>query len=243
MNRFRVGILTTLWQRHDLERVVLNYYADLDTPGIELVPLAVGSEGAASKRVADEAGWSYLEAPNTPLGAKHQAGLTEFKKSDVWGVIVIGSDDLLTRDYFRWLRGHIETGAEVFSLRGCFFYDGDTGEVVRSPRFLPGAGRYFSRSLLDRVGWRVWPDDRERYLDGAADEVARQGRPWRFMHCGDDGVAILDIKAGTNMWDFPTMRQRAGRHAVREHDPADWLDSNFPGIRGQIETITAQTHG
>ena len=57
--------------------------------------LAGGSEGELSRAVAEDNGWNYIEFPNSPLGAKHNAAMEWFRDKDIDFLIHTGSDDLM----------------------------------------------------------------------------------------------------------------------------------------------------
>ena len=80
-----IGVLTCLWKREALARLMLAHTAslrdELHVEGIDLELLAVGSEGADVASYVHHAGWYYHYAPNDPRGAKWNAGAEWFVKS------------------------------------------------------------------------------------------------------------------------------------------------------------------
>lgn len=240
----RIGLLTAIWKRPELTRIVLDYYDNLVVEGVEFVKLAVGSEGADSLILANGNGWGYVEETNDPLGAKWNRGLQAFEDTDVDGVMVIGSDDLISPAYFEQVR---DANAEVFSFRGCTMYVQEPRvRLAHSKKFHTGAGRYLSAKLLKRIKYKGWPGGRAYKLDGALDNLVESNtrlgaRKW--AHNGEGGAWMVDVKTAENMWSFAAMESRLGDFKD-DPSPADWWDSNFPGIREQLEqtALTAQNN-
>jgi hypothetical protein len=235
----RIGILTTLWKRPEIESLVLAHYSRLRfrLASAELVLIAVGSEGAVSRDRAHLAGWEYLEAPNKPLGAKHNAGMEAFADRNVAGVMTIGSDDLINDAYFELLAAHAQMATDSYRMRGIHFYDIETGRLVYAPTFISGAGRYLSADLLASRGWRPWPDTRSRKLDGCLDKMERQGVA-HWVH-GNGQAAMVDLKSDTNMWDFDESIELALHGVQPVPSPLAWWNRNFPEAH---TALTAQQH-
>lgn len=202
---------------------------------VRFVLIAVGSEGDASRARATEAGWDYVEAPNEPLGAKHNAGMELFKRRDVAGVITIGSDDLFNDAYMRILATHAQMGVDAFRMRGIHFYDTTTGRLIYAPTFISGAGRYFSAKTLATRSWRPWPDNRKTKLDGTLDKLERLGRT-RWVH-GDRDFAMIDIKTSTNMWSFEKSIDLALHGVLDVDDQLSWWNLNFPQTHAELTRI------
>ena len=71
-------MLTCVWKRPKLTKIILSYYSKLkkeikNTVNLELV--AVGSEGNKSRKICEGAGFHYFEHENQPMSNKWQYGL------------------------------------------------------------------------------------------------------------------------------------------------------------------------
>lgn len=229
----RIGLLTTLWKRPAIEQVVLPYYSALELEGVELVRVAAGSEGRRSKKLATDAGWNYVEAPNSPLTGKHQAGLEALRSAGVDAVIVIGSDDLLGGRYWSAVVGHVRGGAEAYTVRGLYLYDVPSASLAYAPKARPGAGRMYSRRLLQRTNWTLWPGAQDRGLDRLAHQAAivRAAPYERTWDAEAEGIVVLDIKSGRNLTSYEKTMQAT--HGTRPVDPS-FLDLHFPGLRARL---------
>lgn len=242
----KIGILTTLWKRHDLETAVLSYWKDRilgDDPsyldGFEFDLLAVGSEGEESASVAARAGWEYLEAPNEPLSDKWNAGARHLRGRGLDGIVVMGSDDIMTAAYFFALRDMVSQGAECVQIEDLYFYDVDSGSCVYSPRCHPGAGFYIGSSVLDRLDWQPWPSGVDRRLDGQMmGRIHGPGSPCSLRFIRDtarQGIILVDIKTNVNMWAYNEMSVNNGREESVDADAL--FDLFFPGFTERLQTV------
>jgi len=234
----KIGLLIPVWQRHDLARIVLAHYAALSVPGVEIVPVVVGSEGEASAALADAAGVLYVEAPNEPLSDKHNAGVRAMRGLGVDCFVNCGSDDLLNAEYFAEVAALVADGCDFFALRGIWYYDVATKRLVYQHRSFPGAGVMLSRHVLEAVGWQPWETGQDRLLDASLINRCRR-HAVKQAWVGDlreTTVRAVDIKTGVNMWDFDTITARQGVPAP-EARPAAWLKQHFPKASTSITKL------
>ena len=193
----RLAIVTCLWQRAVLERFTLEYWSRLTVPGIELEIVAVGSEGDASRsRCPQEA--IYTETDNLPLGRKHNVGLATACLVDPDAVMTLNSDNLINADAISHICRSLKD-ADWVQPHGVYMWDVLTDRLMYA-YFDTGAGRVYSRRLLDRLEWELWPDEANVKLDGQAQDRIIQARGRRYE--AEPGGAILDIKTATNMWTW-----------------------------------------
>jgi len=182
---------------------------------LDLRLLAVGSEGEASRRICAEAGFDYLEHPNVPLNRKWNAGVRWARGFDPDGLVIVGSDDLVSAETFLVYAAKLREGHEFFGLSDLYFFDAPSrmlghwsgyGDVYAHRVGEPiGCGRCFSRSLLEKTGWTLWPDNSEH--DRGLDNVTRDFLAARGVHPDSWpmealGVRAVDIKGGTNITPF-----------------------------------------
>lgn len=235
----RVGILTAIWGRHDLTRVVLEWYAGMYVPGYEFTLLAVGSEWAKSEELALSSGWEYIQYDNLPLSDKWNAGMEALKGRGLDGVVIVGSDDLISAAYFDAVAEHIRNGSTVVGLEDLYWYDVSTGDCMYDRRVHPGAGMYVSSKILDRVGWEPWPRGYDTMLDGAMmHNLYRHATPVATKYIDDTaerGVICIDLKTDCNMWAYKESVNFTGR--CEPVDGAYVLDTTFPGVREKLTAI------
>ena len=111
--------------------------------------------------------WFYTYAPNDPLSEKWQKGLVTIKQVNPDAVMIVGSDDLVTPKYIEACKYLISKGADLVYLPGCYFYCTKTKRMFWGWAERLGLGRCVSRSLLNRLDWKLWPDGLNSGLDGA----------------------------------------------------------------------------
>ena len=231
----RIAILTTLWKRPELSRIVLEYYRDLEIKGVEFVLLAVGSD-KESKDLANDCGWSYVKAKNAPLSNKWNAGC-ETLKGHVDAVLIVGSDDLLNKDYFTEAVKMLQTGQTAVGLDSLHYYSVEDGRCVYMERAYPGAGIMIAAVSLDKVDWRPWQDGVNRRIDGhLMNKMHQEAYPFAYRGIKHGTKAILiDIKTEENIWTFNEMIEMIGR--ATNVDGAAILDKHFPSIREKLNHL------
>ncbi len=246
--RVRFGVLTAVWQRHALTDQVLRRYSVIKEQVrdvVELVPLAVGSEGALSREIVEGAGWLYVEHPNKPLGAKWNAGLAALQKVGVDAVLIVGSDDIVNKEIFTLYADQHAAGKKFQALRDMYFLDlrtmrmcfwgGYSGIRAGDPI---GMGRLIHSDYLDAVGWHLWDDALNAGLDKSMNDhldplVERRGAPQELAIYGsrDIGVAAVDVKTGENIWSYDSVAEALTVEPVeaepflREHFPDDEVEA------------------
>jgi hypothetical protein len=104
MSMPRITVTTAVWQRHDLTNYVLSKYHALQKnsklTGVELSLVAVGSEGAVSKKICESNGFTYVEAPNMPLNEKWMVAVNKTKETNPDALLFVNSDDVVSQNYF-----------------------------------------------------------------------------------------------------------------------------------------------
>lgn len=184
----RLVLLTCVWQRPALTEIVLAYYQKIakELRGqIDLVLLAVGSEGKNSRQLCERYGCHYLEHKNLPLSDKWEFGLKNARQLGADGVIIAGSDDLLSLSLFQRYAELLDEGYLFCGLSDGYFLDlADPEKMLywkgygglNRERGMPwrlnetlGMGRMYSRSLLEWIDYSLWQDKHiNKGLDGAA---------------------------------------------------------------------------
>ncbi|KMW70860.1 tetratricopeptide repeat protein, partial [Limnoraphis robusta] len=177
-----IVILTCVWKRPELVKIVLSYYSHLkrELAGkIKLELLAVGSEGKTSRHLCKQCGFDYVEYANSPLSAKWEYGLNQCASYDPDAVIVVGSDDLISQSLIEFYNIKLQENLVFCGLKDGYFFDLAneslilwTGYNVRADPTRVGEtigmGRCLSRTLLDKLEFSIWRGlDIDRGLDGA----------------------------------------------------------------------------
>jgi hypothetical protein len=228
-----IAIMTTVWRRPTTTRIVLRHNGNLR----HTVPVAVVSpedpDYAENRRTCELNGWIIVESENLPLGRKANVGLAACEELRVSGVLLVGSDDLITQDVVDYAIGQMVEGvSSVTSAQVCVL-DWDSWQCIRLRNVSTGVGRFLSRTLLEELGWRSWPDEIHRSLDVHQSEFLR-GRGVPISEYPDAvSSTILDIKSGkSNIWSFGHLLSWDG---TREYiDPEELLQSSYPSVASEL---------
>lgn len=129
-------------------------------------------------------------------------------------VMVLGSDDLVTRDYVRRVS---EMGRDYIVPVDLHYYDTATGRLAWCRHDRVGAGRVIGRGHLDATDFKPW----KPHMD----------QPDKALHFHDAvyvrDTDILDIKDGENIFSFDAAVGNA-----RESKDVDvsWLAETYPSF-------------
>ena len=198
-------LVTALWRRPELTKIILDYYTHLLQDNVNL--LCVGSEGEQSKRLAESAGWNYIEAPNIPLSQKCNALFMEAQKYNPDAVIHIGSDDLVSFELINYYRDNYNSKAAFYmGLSDVYFYCIETHEEIYFGGFgtphvkTLGAGRIYSRYILNEIGWQPWADEKlPRGLDCAfSNRLYRRSIKEKAVSMQETKAVLIDFKLSRN---------------------------------------------
>jgi hypothetical protein len=130
----------------------------------------------------------FLRFPNNPLGAKWQFAAKAASLLDPQSLIILGSDDLLGPEFYHNAKKLIESNnnkAKLFGLDSWMLYDasGDP-QISGFPwrlryrrdvyQITLGAGRLYTRALLNLTGWDLFQITWEKDLDGFGESQAHE---------------------------------------------------------------------
>ena len=189
-------VITALWKRLPLARVMVQR---LHAQGVLVV--AAGSEGNASREVAEAAGAAYVEVPNTPYGTKWNRVLQASRAFNPSAVMVLGSDDFVSDGLIARWRDRI-ADHPYLGLHDIYFYQpvpthqllhwrGYTnerrGEAI-------GSARCIRADVLKKVDWKIWPDDLAYGLDGAMTARLQPLKVPAHVSTMEPGIEHVDVK-------------------------------------------------
>jgi len=212
----RAALLTTMWRRPKVTDYVLRHYHKMQAElaaDMELILLAVGSEGGVSRELAEKNNFKYLEFSNSPLNRKYNAGFLWAKAYHPQMVFFVDSDAVITKEYFKAMKVKSKSKA-VVGLLDYYFLNLRTEQLgywsgyPKGFRYgdVIGPGRCFSKRVLDKISWQIQPDVqrtksgndwncRKRLLS-----FGIKIKGYRMAHIGCFG---MDIKTDDNIykWD------------------------------------------
>lgn len=216
-----------MWGRLELTDIVFANIAGIRqnmASFMDIVPVVAGSEGEASRSVAEKNGFSYVEVENHPLGSKWNAALSLLRDRNVDGVVILGSDDLVNERYFHVLKELLDQGCLLAGLDTFFVLESQNGRLMEWMGYLPprqgesiGAGRFLHRKLLELMKWHLWEDGLHEGLDksmwgllrGAA---ARNGLNFSpiTINSRAEGIVLTDVKGSTQITGLETLALSSG---------------------------------
>jgi len=134
---------------------------------------------------------------NNPLGAKWQHGVDEARKLNADPMIIVGSDDYLSSDYIDRCLNHILKGWELIGTTHWHTYNPNYDLLYKmrytnqNISFPIGSGKCFSKSLLDRMRWKVFNGMLSRKLD---DQGYNNALRVNARICLDNDLTVLAVK-------------------------------------------------
>lgn len=196
-------IATTIWGREDVFRKFVSNnqkYGDI---------LVIGSEGAKSRKLAEELGCFYVEKPNSPLGAKFNERIKWFNSHKIYSnIILLGSDNLISDEIYHKLSEHASE-ADLVSWKDIYFYDiiedrfaYSSGYGARRKGEPYAPGRCLSRGLVKTLGHTLWSNGITSSPDRNLWEKLSKVKNQMVISCKDIGGVIIDIKSGENINSF-----------------------------------------
>lgn len=131
-----------------------------------------------------------VEAPNTPLGAKWQAGVEFTRQLLPSHLVITGSDDILCT---RFIERFCTPGIAFTGLQQWYVYSPATTTLYffnYMSRQCLGGGRVYSKQLLDAYNWQLFNTDAVKHLDDQGWDITN---PMNRRVIADEGC-ILAVK-------------------------------------------------
>lgn len=208
-----VSLVTAVWKRPAIERLVLEHYRDLAADSSEQVRLYAACSTDDDEALVAAAGWEPCRIPNRPLGRKWNKAADAARGSDA--VVVVGSDDLILPRPGLDLFAHFRVLAEKHSLAGptdLYVVDTASGEGLlwRNPPHIIGPGRVLCGDVMEALRWAPWPPQLNKRLDGGMNRrIARtRARRWAPFSAEEIGFDVVDLKSERNIWGFDMFARR-----------------------------------
>jgi len=108
---------------------------------------------------------------NKPLGKKWHTGVNLANKLGANPLIILGSDDLLAKDYIHNALLKLKEGYEFIGSTAWYSYDVKRKRLYhskyinRNQEYPIGSGKVYSKSILDKIRWKVFDQAADRKLD------------------------------------------------------------------------------
>ena len=192
----KLALVVCIYNRHDLESIVLENFKR-QSKKYDFDVIVVGSEGDVSRKLAK--GCIYVEHPNNPVSDKHNAGIAKAKEIGCNGVILMGSDDIVSDNYFDFVKSKVESNS-VIGLKDLYFYSTRDKHLTYFKGYANnsqtvGAGRFFPLSVLEKMNWTLWSSGLNRGLDtDCSNRLASKGITEEMHSMNDIDVFLVDVK-------------------------------------------------
>lgn len=191
-------IIIAIYKRPELTEIVLNYYKRLQKKYLFKIVVA-GSEGKPVKGV------DYIEVPNFPLSNKNNLMMQRAKVHNPDAVVLLGSDDFICENvikYYYELIKRKETA--VVGFYDLYFYstEHDILSYYECGERSFGAGRYFPKTVLNKINWTGWYGEYDKGLDGNNMKVLEAKHiEHNVIKLSEIGGFLLDVKHDLNITD------------------------------------------
>jgi len=210
-NKLRLVIGTMMHRRYWVFQLWCNHIKRLQVsfPNIEIIPIAVGSEGKITKNLAESNGVYYHEYPNGDLKKKANARLRFAKRFDFDFIMFLGSDDVISNSLLKRYIELINQGFEIIEIMDLYYFDLQTKAFAYCDGYSSGertgepmaVARCISYKVADDNDWDLYGS---RFSpDGAIREALnkRNYKRKQFYIKGDH--LVLDIKgSGINSFNI-----------------------------------------
>jgi len=211
-SKLKICLFTVSYKRLELTDYVLNFYNNIkkdisDICDLELV--CIGSDGKKGKEIAEKNGFDYYEYTNEPVSQKHNYGAKICKRYNPDAVIYVGSDDIMTIDFFYYYIDLIKNGIDFCGIKDVYFLTKDllgywNGYKPNNIRYNEpiGPGKVYSKSLMEKLNWKPWGDKKiNRGLDNLVTEKLNTIKDYKkkIISCNNVGGFFIDIKTKVNI--------------------------------------------
>lgn len=192
----KLALVVCIYNRHDLEVISLdNFKRQSKKYGFDVI--VVGSEGDVSRSLAE--GCIYVEHLNNPVSDKHNAGFAKAREIGCDGVVLMGSDDFVSDNYFDFVKSNFDS-ENVLGLKDLYFYSTKTKGLSYFKGYANnsqtvGAGRFFPASVLNKMDWKLWSSGLNKGLDtNCSQRLAKKGIAEHSFSMEETGIFLVDVK-------------------------------------------------
>ena len=210
-----IAICIPFYKRHEITDFVFNYYHRLQEElkyFIDIIVITAGSEFEISRKLAEKYNFVYIEVSNNPLSQKHNALYLKAKEYNVDACLKIDSDNIISKEFFYFYNNLIKEGYDYAGILDCYFvvkdnviyFKGYDSKRLNEPM---GTGRFLSKNLLEKLGWKPWRDlNINNGLDGYLTKILKSyNLKTKVIKCEDINGYNIDIKSNTqitNLYNF-----------------------------------------
>lgn len=255
----RFVIVSCIWKRPQLTEIFLKYYkklADDIKDRHQLILLAVGSEGEFSKNLCLQNDFHYIEHPNRPLSQKWNVAVKASKEFNPDAIIILGSDDFVSKNLFDVYAIKILNNNSVIGLKDMYILDSNLNKLFYwsgySKEIEPerhketiGMARCINRVVLDKLEFDIWGGVyanrsmdsymSKKFLSIGIDFEDKMniinGKKYSWNHKGylmeDLNITCIDVKTTMNMNSVNKFMELNKLSIFEVKNKIEFLQSNF----------------
>lgn len=208
----KIVVLTCVWKRPNITKIFLEQFKALQAYNpseFELELVVVGSE-AKSKEIVTPYTTHYIHYKNLPLGKKWNAGLAYCESLDFDVLLALGSDDIISTSCLSVYKRYIDEGFDYLGWQDFYLLDTSrkkmkywSGYQGKRNGESVGAGRMFSRSLLEKLDFKLWDSHKNKGLDGSCTKKIQSIKhSKRVIRAKNNIVFMVDLKSKTNIGGY-----------------------------------------
>ena len=220
MDRLKVQILTTVWQRPEITLRHINWMRRFKEECAELgvdveILYVVDLEDphcAVFCNTINVQGHTYLAQHRVILSEKLRSGLSLLSGAEFDYLMHLDSDEFISIQLMeRWIE-EMRHGNVWFGSRSCYFYDIQKNEAYEFKGYVnhpcKNGGMCIHRSLLEACGWDLWPGQAAIGLNGMEhDTLGRTGAQVTVFDVQEImGVVEVKHEMGLHTLDWFTKR-------------------------------------
>lgn len=213
-DKITLCLFTVTYKRPELTEYIFSYYMNIKNELSDICDMhliCVGSDGKAGELLANKYEFDYTEYPNEPVSQKHNKGTLECKKYNPDGIIYVGSDDILSIEFFKFYIQCIKDSIDFCGILDIFFLTKNRlgywgGYKLDSGRHNEpvGPGKFYSKNLMNLLNWQPWGNVK---LNKGLDKVVNNNLKKlkynnKLVKCSEIGGILVDIKTKINITDI-----------------------------------------
>lgn len=198
--------------------------------------------------IANKTGCMYIQRPNKPLGNKWQEAVYYAKTLDPDALMICGSDSWLS---YKWCEIALPfvlydnqdlVGINMF--HACKVYPNEKVRIIRRAykdrrKNIPmGSGRIFSKKILDKANWHIFPKNKNRAMDINSYRKVKELKG-NIKIIESEDMKILTIKStweSINSWE-KYVKSKRNKVLPDIKNPKAWLAKEFPGSIGALTRV------
>ena len=144
---------------------------------------------------------------NSPLSEKWQHAISLLDGIDFDGVIILGSDDYIDENFLSFIQKNINDFDLIaftdiyFEQEGKrYYWGGYDNHRAGEPA---GAGKVYSKKFLQKIKFNLFPENRDRGLDGVSWKVCKNANAKMLItSLKQNDLFLCDIKDGQGMTEL-----------------------------------------